>query len=141
MRPPNGHDAERAQEELRAWLLRGLSKPGKTGEGLAAALGVSSSVVSWMKRGRSRIKPRELMKIAAYLEEPVPITSISEAAQETKDRSMSTVAHKRMLAENVVHLMLALDVTGVRPDGRARMIERIIGLLMTTETGHVRSSK
>lgn len=63
---------------LADWVKRGLEKPGKSGKGLATHLGLSESSVSRIhtvpegEKLRS-IKAEELPKIAAYLEEDVPI--------------------------------------------------------------------
>lgn len=59
------------------WVKRGLDKPGKSGKGLAAALGISETSVSRIHtvppgKNLRRIQATELQKIAEYLEEDIP---------------------------------------------------------------------
>lgn len=54
------------------WLRIGLSKPGKTHQGLADALGVDRSAVTKMLSGRRKIQASELIAIAEYIGETVP---------------------------------------------------------------------
>lgn len=56
----------------RDWIRRGLAQPGKSGKGLARALGVTDGVVSRMVHGKRPIKADELPIIAEYLELPIP---------------------------------------------------------------------
>ena len=56
------------------WIATGLKKPGKTKGGLAKALRLhQSQVTRLLSEGGRRLKVDELDKIAAYLEEPVPV--------------------------------------------------------------------
>ena len=54
------------------WIAAGLSKPGKTKGGLAAALGRAPSMVTALLAGEREIKAREIPIIAAYLEVEPP---------------------------------------------------------------------
>lgn len=56
------------------WIRAGLRKPGKSRKGLAQALGRDQSMISRMLKGTRQIKIFDIEKIAAYLEEPTPIT-------------------------------------------------------------------
>lgn len=56
----------------RDWIRKGLAQPGKSGKGLARALGVDNSVVSRMIHGKREIKADELPIIAEYLGLPLP---------------------------------------------------------------------
>ena len=62
------------------WLVRGLEKPGKSQRGLAAALGVSESVVSRMVSGRRALRDHEITVISSYLGAPPPGTLQQPAA-------------------------------------------------------------
>lgn len=64
----------------RTWLRTGLSKPGKSGKGLARHLNVSESVVSKMLTGKRKIQAAELPAIAGYIEEPIPTGMVANAA-------------------------------------------------------------
>ena len=63
------------EEDYRAWLLRGLAKPGKSQSGLARHLGISQSAANRLAKGPTKIGAEDLPKIAAYIEEPIPGTS------------------------------------------------------------------
>lgn len=54
------------------WITAGLKKHGKTGKGLAEALGVNPSAISRIKARRRRLHLVDLPKAAAYLESSVP---------------------------------------------------------------------
>lgn len=57
---------------FQAWLLQGLSKPGKSQSGLARHMGVSQSAANRWANGKTRLKAEDLARIAEYIEEPVP---------------------------------------------------------------------
>lgn len=59
-------------DELIAWLKRGLQNPAKSKGGIAAALGRSASTVTDILKGERAIKLDEIGRIAAYLELPPP---------------------------------------------------------------------
>lgn len=72
---------------LRDWVRTGCKKPGKSGKGLAAALGMSPSQVSRMlksdeklapgKKPPRRVRLDELQTIAEYIEEQIPTGLLS----------------------------------------------------------------
>ena len=51
----------------REWLKAGLLRPGKSGVGLAKALGIDPSAVSRMLQGKRKLQLHEVDKAAAYL--------------------------------------------------------------------------
>lgn len=59
-------------DELINWVRAGLTRPGKTKGGLAAAIGKNNSAVSKILTGDRAIKVEELPLIAAYLDIPPP---------------------------------------------------------------------
>lgn len=59
-------------DELIAWIKRGLKNREKSKGGIAAALGRSASTVSDILKGERPIKLDEIGRIAAYLELPPP---------------------------------------------------------------------
>ncbi len=59
-------------DELIAWIKRGLQNPAKTKGGIAAALGRSASTVTDILKGERAIKLDEIGRIAAYLDLPPP---------------------------------------------------------------------
>lgn len=64
---------ESPNELLKAWLLRGLEKKGKTNTELARLLNLPQSRVAEMKTGKRLIKTTEVGIISDYIGEPVPI--------------------------------------------------------------------
>lgn len=52
------------------WILEALKKPGKTQRGIAKAIGIDTTGVNRMLKGKRAIKALELPKIRAYLEVP-----------------------------------------------------------------------
>lgn len=58
---------------LAKWLETALKTAGRSQRELADAIGVDESVVSKMINRRREIKATELIKIAAYLEVPLPV--------------------------------------------------------------------
>lgn len=50
------------------WIVRGLSKPGKSKSGLARAIGRSPSAITDLLSGSRQLKASEIPTIAAYLE-------------------------------------------------------------------------
>lgn len=73
----------------REWIRKGLMKKGKSGKGLARALGVDNSVVSRIIHGKREIKAHELPIIAEYLELPIP-TSQGATERPTINRKPAT---------------------------------------------------
>lgn len=61
------------------WIKEGLLKPGKTQRGIAQAIGIDTTGVNRMLKGKRAIKAHELPKIRAYLEIPDPYGSKPEA--------------------------------------------------------------
>lgn len=49
------------------WIIDGLKSPGKTQRGLAQAMGIDTTGVNRMLKGKRAIKAKELPKIRAYL--------------------------------------------------------------------------
>ncbi|MGE3338764.1 MAG: helix-turn-helix transcriptional regulator [Alphaproteobacteria bacterium] len=49
------------------WIRDGLTRPGKTQRGLAAALGIDPSAVSRLLTGRRRLRADEIVAVADYL--------------------------------------------------------------------------
>lgn len=49
------------------WIREGLTRPGKTQRGLAAALGIDPSAVSRLLTGRRRLRADEIVAVAEYL--------------------------------------------------------------------------
>ncbi len=87
---------------LRDWVRTGCKKPGKSGKGLAAALGMSPSQVSRMlmkeekvapgKKPPRRVRLDELQTIAEYIDEPIPTGLLSgDAIVNSNNRSASTL--------------------------------------------------
>ncbi len=87
---------------LRDWVRNGCKKPGKSGKGLAAALGKSPSQVSRMlmkeekvapgKKPPRRVRLDELQIIAEYIEEPIPTGLLSGDASVNNRAQTSTLA-------------------------------------------------
>ncbi len=87
---------------LRDWVRAGCKKPGKSGKGLAAVLGMSPSQVSRMlmkeeklapgKKPPRRVRLDELQTIAEYIEEPIPTGLLSGDAATNSNRSLSQTA-------------------------------------------------
>ena len=81
---------------LRDWVRAGFKKPGKSGKGLAAALGMSPSQVSRMltkeeklvpgKKAPRRVYLDELRTIAEYIDEPIPTGLLSGEASDNSNR-------------------------------------------------------
>ena len=54
-------------QRLVAWIKDGLSRPGKSQNGLAEALDIDPSSVSRLLKGARQIKTREIELISSYL--------------------------------------------------------------------------
>lgn len=74
--PNEGVEGEREklyEAQLAQWLTDGLNKPGKFNSELARQLNVGPSEVSKMKSNKRKILAYQLFKIAAYIEEAIPL--------------------------------------------------------------------
>jgi len=91
-------------EIIANWIDQGLGKPGKSGKGLAKALGVNEAIVSRMRSGQRRFhRADQLEKIAEYIEEPIPLSPRLPKLEsdEPNDLSHGAVLGLRMAIEIV----------------------------------------
>ncbi|MEP4379777.1 MAG: S24 family peptidase [Alphaproteobacteria bacterium] len=73
------------------WIRDGLTKPGKTQRGLAAALGVDPSAISRLLAGTRQLRAAELPVVAAYLESGIPSGLTPESAASAGIRTAAPV--------------------------------------------------
>lgn len=59
------------------WIRAGLTKPGKSGKGLAGHLKRNPSVVTRILSGNREIKANELPRIADYLDSEIPVAGLA----------------------------------------------------------------
>lgn len=57
---------------FKEWISAGLEKKGKSHQGLANALGIDRTVISKIISGVRQLKAEEIVRVAAYLDEPPP---------------------------------------------------------------------
>lgn len=79
-----------ARRALIDWVTAGLSRKGKTGAGLAKALGVNASAISRIKSGDREVNAHEIPVVAAYLGIPAPpeVTAAADAMATSETPSL-----------------------------------------------------
>ncbi len=76
------------------WILEALKKPGKTQRGIAKAIGIDTTGVNRMLKGKRAIKAVELPKIRAYLEVPHGQESKPQEENQGVDNTHQMVASR-----------------------------------------------
>jgi phage repressor protein C with HTH and peptisase S24 domain len=80
---------ETPNDVLKAWLVNGLAKDGKSNTELARLLGIPQPRVAEMKSGKRLIKTSEVAIISDYIGEPVP----AEIAPQQSTRQVPVVGY------------------------------------------------
>jgi hypothetical protein len=93
--------------KLRDWLAQGLKKPGKSIPGVAYAIGYHRSAVDKLLAGKRNFHVQELEKIAAYLEEPVPLQSSATDSARLRELEEENARLKALLADYLIKEALA----------------------------------
>lgn len=65
--PTKTNRFKREKSEIANWIDAGLKRPGKSQQGLAAALGVTTTIVARLRKGSRKLPAEEVQAVAEYL--------------------------------------------------------------------------